>query len=152
MKGNPLIRLALVLIVLGAVLVPVFRITSSRHAMESMIDAQREDRAPIHPQIKDTLRATIIIHAAPTPSECSVIQGGRTLLTQKDSFAKGEYRTAVEITKGEDLVVSAQWGDEEPHALRTEVLVHGYQVPLEKSFWAQKELRDTMSIPSSFLP
>jgi hypothetical protein len=63
----------------------------------------------------------------------------------------GEYRTAVEITPGEDLLVTATWKDDDPHALRVEALVHGYQAPLEKTFWAQQTLEDTLPIPESFL-
>jgi hypothetical protein len=101
---------------------------------------------------RPTLRATLLLHAAPSPQHCLITQAGTKLLTEKDQISRGEYRTAIEITKGEDLLISADWGDEEPHALRLEVLVHGYQAPLEKSFWGQKTVEDTLSIPESFLP
>jgi hypothetical protein len=64
----------------------------------------------------------------------------------------GEYRTAVDLAKGIDLVVAANWPDEELHAVRVEVYVHGYQAHLEKSFWTQGSLQDTLVLPDSFLP
>jgi hypothetical protein len=94
----------------------------------------------------------LLLHAAPSPQHCLISQSGKNLLTEKDQISPGEYRTAVEITKGDDLLISADWGDEEPHALHLEVLVHGYQAPLEKSFWGQKTVEDTLPIPESFLP
>jgi hypothetical protein len=101
---------------------------------------------------RPTLRATLLLHAAPSPQHCLITQTGRKLLAENDQISPGEYRAAIEITKGEDLLVSADWSDEEPHALRLEVLIHGYQAPLEKSFWAQKKLEDTLSLPVSLLP
>jgi hypothetical protein len=64
----------------------------------------------------------------------------------------GEYRAAVDLAKGIDLVVSAKWPDDEPHAVRVEVYIHGYQAHLEKSFWAQGSLEDIFVLPDSFLP
>ena len=98
------------------------------------------------------LRVTLLLHAAPSPAHCSISQGGKVLLTESDCIAPGEYRTAVEIAKGEDLLINAQWKDDYPHAIHAEVIVPGYQVPLEKSFWAQRTLEETMTIPESFLP
>ena len=167
MKGNPLLRFAVVLLVLAAVLWPVFRLTlhkspavasgpltnstvtsaspTTDNSSESLISNLGSAKGP-------TLRATLLLHAAPSPQHCLISQSGKNLLTEKDQISPGEYRTAVEITKGDDLLISADWGDEEPHALRLEVLVHGYQAPLEKSFWGQKTVEDTLPIPESFLP
>jgi hypothetical protein len=162
MKGNPLLRLAIVLLVLVAVLWPVCNLTLHRANPQAVmpITNSTETHTSSTPDASDllnsekrpTLRATLLLHAAPSPQHCRITQAGRKLLTEKDQISPGEYRTAIEITKGEDLLISADWGDEEPHALRLEVLVHGYQAPLEKSFWGQKTVEDTLSIPESFLP
>ncbi|MCE9586976.1 MAG: hypothetical protein K8R57_01520 [Verrucomicrobia bacterium] len=162
MKGKPLLRLAIVLLVLAAVLWPVCRLTLHRATPQAVmpIASSTETHTSSTPDASDllnlgkrpTLRATLLLHAAPSPQHCLITQAGRKLLTEKDQISRGEYRTASEITKGEDLLISADWGDEEPHALRLEVLVHGYQAPLEKSFWGQKTVEDTLSIPESFLP
>jgi hypothetical protein len=153
MKGNPLLRTALVLAVLLLVLIPVLRIT--RHA--SSHDAAPPATAAASPAAgvdrpAATLGVTLLVHCAPDATNCSVSQSGRILLTAKDRIAPGEYRSATEIAKGTDLVIRAEWGDGDPHALRAEVLVHGYQAPLEKSFWAAESLEDAFPIPASFLP
>lgn len=162
MKGNPLLRLAIVLLVLAAVLWPVCHLTLHRATPLAVmpIATSTQPHKSSTPDASDllksgmrpTLRATLLLHAAPSPQHCRITQAGRKLLTEKDQISRGEYRTAIEITKGDDLLISADWGDEEPHALRLEVLVHGYQAPLEKSFWGQKTVEDTLSIPESFLP
>lgn len=165
MKGNPLLRLAIVLLVLAAVLWPVCSLTLHRASPQTVMPvasstetnaASTPDAAATSPLLspgkRPTLRATLLLHAAPSPQHCLISQSGRKLLTEKNQISPGEYRTAIEITKGEDLIVSAEWDDEEPHALRLEVMVHGYQAPLEKSFWGQKTVEDTLSIPESFLP
>jgi hypothetical protein len=157
MKGNPLLRFAVVLLVLAAVLWPVCRMTLHKSpAQESPITDSSSDSSASNSALasgkRPTLRATLLLHAAPSPQHCLISQAGRKLLTEKDQISPGEYRSAVEMSKGEDLLIAADWGDEEPHALRLEVLVHGYQAPLEKSFWGQKTVEDTLPIPESFLP
>lgn len=146
MKGNPLLRIAIILLFLAAVLWPVFKITRKQAAPE-VISSNNESKNSPSP-----LRVTLLLHAAPSPIHCSISQGSVVLLTESNSIAPGEYRAAVEITKGEDLLISAGWKDDSPHAIRAEVLVHGYQIPLEKSYWSQRSLEDTLPIPESFLP
>ena len=146
MKGSPILRLIIILMILAAVFWPVFRVT--HHTAENVPKMPLTDtQAPI----SSSLRATILLHTAPPPLHCSVTVRGKILLTEKDLIAPGEYRASVEISKGDDLVITADWKDDDPHALRAEVLIHGYQVPLEKNFWAQHSLEDTFSIPESFL-
>jgi hypothetical protein len=162
MKGNPLIRLAIVLLVLAAVLWPVCRLTMHRGALQAMeplsATSKTNESTPSGaseasiPKKRPPLSVTLLLHAAPSPQHCLITQAGRKLLTEKDQISPGEYRTAVEMAKGEDLLISADWGDEEPHALRLEVLVHGFQPPLEKSFWGKKSIEDSLPIPPSFLP
>ena len=149
MKGNPILRLAVILILLGVVFWPVFKIT---HRATVNFPAPSASTHPSEaPPINSSLRATVLLHTAPSPRHCSVSQHGTTLLTEKNLVAPGEYRAAVEITKGDDLIITADWQNEEPHALRAEVLIHGYQVPIEKTFWAQQSLEDSFPIPQSFL-
>ncbi len=155
MKGNPLLLLSLIFIVLIAVFLPVLKITQHSsalpHPVPLSLSVVSNSISPQHP-VTSTLRVTLLLHAAPSPLHCSISQHGVSLLSEKDLVSSGEYRTAVEIVKGEDLLVTATWRDDDPHALRAEVLVHGYQTPLEKTFWAQQSLEDTLPIPESFLP
>ena len=110
----------------------------------------------LHPSngIKNTtqpLRVTLLLIAAPPPLHCSITQNGVVLLNESNRVSTGKYRAAVEIDKGRDLLVTADWNDDDPHAVRAEVLL-GYQSPLEKSFWAGRSLEDTLPVPESFLP
>lgn len=146
MKGNPSLRIAITLLFLVAVCWPVFKITRKQES-PAVSPSQTETNIATTP-----LRVTLLLHAAPSPTHCFISQGGKVLLTESNCIAPGEYRTAVEISKGEDLLINANWKDDYPHAIHAEVIVHGYQIPLEKSFWAQRSLEDTMPIPESFLP
>jgi hypothetical protein len=154
MKGNPLLRLSLILIALIAVFWPVFKITRHSETLQlpppPSIPAVANTLSP-KTSVTSTLRVTLLLHAAPSPLHCAISQHGLSLLSEKNLVSPGEYRTAVEITPGEDLLVTATWKDDDPHALRVEALVHGYQAPLEKTFWAQQTLEDTLPIPESFL-
>jgi hypothetical protein len=102
--------------------------------------------------ITPSLHATLLLHATREPLHCTISQHGAILLTESNTISPGEYRAAVNLTKGEDLLIVAEWKDESPHTLRAEVLVHGYQATLEKTFWAQQSLEDTLPVPDSFLP
>ena len=144
-----MLRLVVILILLGVVFWPVFKITHRATVNSPVLSVSTH---PSEAPITSSLRATVLLHAAPSPLYCSVSQHGTTFLTKKNLVAPGEYRAAVEITKGEDLIITANWQNEEPHALRAEVLIHGYQVPLEKTFWVQRSLEDSFPIPESFLP
>ena len=154
MKGNPLFRLGVVLLLLGAVLWPVWKLTSRDRQQNLPSTPVPDSSRTSHetPPRAATLRATLILHAAPSPLHCSIRQQGILLLSEKDMIAPGEYRAAVDLAKGVDLVISADWSVEEPHAVRAEVYVHGYQTHLEKSFWAQRSLEDSFVLPESFLP
>lgn len=149
MKGYPLIRIAVVLLFMLLLLLPVCRLTL-RHpagATAEQLPDPAPAASPFHP-----LRATIMVHAAPAPLRCSVSEEGRILLGEKNQVSPGEYRAEADLDKGVDLAVAAGWESEDPHALRVQVLVHGYQAPLEKTFWARSTLEDTLPIPASFLP
>lgn len=151
MKGNPLLRAGLVLGLMAVLFLPVWTVTH-RHATPAATAGPTPPPETISDSGTPSLRTTILIHAAPDPGTCSVTQEGRTVLSSKDRIGPGEYRSTADLRKGSDLVISASWKDGDPHALRVEVLVHGYQAPLEKDYWAQESLEDTFPIPDSFLP
>lgn len=153
MKGSPLLRIALILLLLAVVFWPVFKVTQkSKTTLQATASPTPDSTQNGAHGILASLPATLLLHAAPAPIHCSVSQNGIVLLTESNSISPGEYRSTVNITKGDDLLITAQWSDEEPHALRAEVLVHGYQSHLEKSFWGQRQVEDTLPVPESFLP
>jgi hypothetical protein len=160
MKGNQLTRLALTLLVITTVFWVGYRTVSHQPPKQipsdtaystSISTKEFTGKDPEKRPTLPTLRATLLMHTASAPLHFKIIQSGRELLSEKDQISPGEYRAAVEISKGEDLQITADWSDEEQHSLRVEVLVHGYQAPLEKNFWGQKSIEDNFPIPSSFL-
>ena len=155
MKGHPLFRFSLLLILLAPVLWFLCRLTMREHPAPSSLPltptAASTPEGTQGTALKATLRATLLLHATPAPLHCSIHQQGTLLLSEKDSIAAGEYRAAVDLTKGTDLLVAVEWPNDELHTVRVEVLIHGYQATLEKSFWAERTLGDTLPVPASFL-
>ena len=158
MKGNPLRYGGLVVVMIAAGALIWLLCRPSLHENHAL----PEDGHPL-PSISQsagaqgairpaTLRATLLLHATPAPLHCSIRQQGILLLSERDKISPGEYRAAVDLAKGVDLVVAAEWPNDEPHSVRVEVLVHGYQATLEKSFWAERTLEETFPTPASFLP
>ena len=143
MKGNPLLRLAVALLLLAAVFWPVHRITS------------RSEPAPIASSLGNTesksqatgLKATLSVQTAPPPSSLTVHQGKRVLLTDKEVVSQGKYRSEAKMTPGEDLVIVARWEDGKPHALHLAVRFEKNLPLLEKTFWAQEKLEDALALP-----
>jgi hypothetical protein len=79
-----------------------------------------------------------------------VSQLNSLLLTEKDVSAPGEYRKSVQLASGTDLVVTADWDDDHPHALQAEIQLEGRPLPQKNTFWSGRILEDTISLP--FLP
>lgn len=143
MKGNPILRLCLVLLLLAAVLVPVCRL------------ARTPDNPPDTPQSAPTesrsapppLRGRLLLHAAPSPLRCAVSLRGKTLLTERELLSPGEYAADAEVSSGDDLLVTAEWADETPHAILVEFLSQGMTSPVTRSYWAKRSLEDVLTIP-----
>ena len=155
MKGNPLLRLSVVLILLLALLWPICKITQGETRKSSPSPPGHASAVSLStnpPSQPSSWKATLVVHAVPAPMDCSITQCGRILLSGKDRVASGEYRTIAEIVSGEDLVISSRWENDEPHALRVEVLAQDRGESLDKSFWARKTLEDAIAIPANVLP
>ena len=152
MKGNPLLRLCLILLLLAAVLVPVCRLTlttvetSSQSASSAPNSVVRDEGA------KGVLRGRLLLRAAPSPIRFAVSLGGKTLVTEKNLLSPGEYGTDTEIPSGTDLLITAEWSDGKPHAVHVEFQPEGMTEPITASFWANRSLEDILTIPESPLP
>ena len=157
MKGNPLLRLIFVLLVLSGVAWPVCRLTmqSTASISASVSPSPLTAHSSTSDAQSDTQQATLHVRVAPSPLHCSIKQGGCTLLTDSNLVAPGEYRVMAPISLGDDLLVTAEWTDGNPHALHAEVMISGHQAPLQKDYWAGRTLEDTFPIegqPPSQLP
>ncbi len=150
MNGNPILRIAFVLLALAAVLIPVWRITLDSPAPKVPSSAALE-KAPA----AATHRATLVLRAVPPPLRCSVSQHGINLLREDNGkifLSRGECHDSVDLTQGEDLVISAVWANDESHALGIELLTEGAAAPLEKTFWSRRTLEDVLPLPEAFTP
>ena len=147
MKGNPILRLSLVLLLLAAVLVPVCRLalTSGKIPVGNLPEIHPGEASPTPSQIHGRL----LLHVAPAPLRCHVTLRGKPLLSEKDRIASGEYSSDAVVAPGDDLVIAAEWSDENPHAVRVEFLPSGMTTPVNRTFWAKRMLEDVLTIPAS---
>jgi hypothetical protein len=150
MKGNPLLRLGLAVLLLAFIFWPVWQLTRSNH-----VTAASRSAPPSGDQgaTNSSVTATLLLQAAPAPTACSIVQNGIVLLTEKNRVAPGIYRLNAAISPDSDLVISADWGDDSTHALRAKVLLQGRDVSAEETFWgAGKSLQDTLPLPDPRRP
>ena len=153
MIGNPILRIALVLLALAAVLVPVWKITLHSPAPEEQVTASASSEQA-SPQGKTRL-ATLLLRAVPPPLHYSVSQHGIDLLggdNGRSLLSTGECRASVNLAPGEDLVITAVWENDEPHALGIQVQTENAAPPLEKTFWSQRTLEDVLPLPEAYTP
>ena len=151
MKGNPLLRLGLAVILLGVIIWPVWQLTRPNRVTA----ASSRSAAPSGDQgaTNSPVTATLLLQAAPSPKACSIVQNGIVLLTEKNRVAPGIYRLNAAISPDSDLVISADWGEDSTHALRAKVLLQGRDVSAEETLWgAGKSLQDTLPLPDPRRP
>ena len=141
MKGNPILRLILVLFLLAAVLIPVCQLalTESQSAL-TPASATSESPRPL-------ITGRLLLHAAPSPLRCAVTLRGKTLLSEKNLLSPGEYAVGAQVASGDDLVITAEWSDDNPHAAQAEFLPPGMTSPVKRTFWAKRSLEDVLTIP-----
>jgi len=150
MKGNPLLRLSLVLLLLAAVLVPVCILTTPPR--KPSLTPATPQHGPSKPATMKPLPGRLLLHAAPSPLRCSVTLQGKPLLTERNLLAPGEYGADVRIPPDADLLVTAEWTDGTPHAVLVEFFPEGTGTLTTKSYWAKRSLEDTLSVTVSTAP
>lgn len=143
MKGNPILRLCIVLLLLAAVVVPVCRLTLKSNPRPELPSPTQERPGTIKPS-----GGRLFLHAAPAPLRCAITLRGKILLTESNLLSPGEYAADAEVTPGDDLLITAEWADENPHAVRAEFSSQGMTVPVARSYWAKRSLEDVLSIPA----
>ena len=141
MKGNPILRLILVLFLLAAVLVPVCRLALNEPQPAVTTASEKAESASA------LLDGRLLLHTAPAPLRCAVTLRGKTLLKEKDLLSSGEYASDVRVARGDDLVITAEWSDDNPHAVRADFLQPGMTTPVTRTFWAKRSLEDVLTIP-----
>lgn len=147
MKGNPILRLCFVLLLLAGVLIPVCRVALTEGKPDTVANAVSSPATSQSGTAPSLLPGRLLLNAAPAPLRCTVTLRGKTLLTEKDLLSPGEYAADAQLTPGDDLVISVEWSDELPHAVRAEFLPQGMGAPVSRSFWAKRSLEDVLTIP-----
>lgn len=151
MKGNPILRLCLVLLLLAGVLVPVCRLALTDGQTLPAATATNAAPSPATSEsgsASSLLPGRLLLHAAPSVLRCAITLRGKPLLTEKDLLSPGEYAVDAKVAPGDDLVISAEWSDELPHAVRAEFLPQGMSTPVSRSYWAKRSLEDVLTIPA----
>lgn len=151
MKGNPILRLCLVLLLLAGVLVPVCRLALTDGQADSTANAAPSP-SPATSESGSTsslLSGRLLLHAAPSALSCAITLRGKTLLTEKNLLSPGEYAADAQVAPGDDLLITAEWSDELPHAVRVEFLPQGMSTPVSRSYWAKHALEDVLTIPAT---
>ena len=149
MKGNPRLRLCLVLLLLVAVLIPVCRLTLSvRESRQPSPAGEKSSKGAV----TTPLRGRLLLYTAPFPLRCTVTLGEKLLLSEQNVLAPGEYGAEVKVSPDEDLLITAEWNDGNPHAVRLEFLPSGMTAPISASYWAKRRLKDIFTTPRTTVP
>jgi hypothetical protein len=141
MKGNPILRLILVLFLLAAVLIPVCQLALNEPQPAVTTASEKAESASA------LLDGRLLLHTAPAPLRCAVTLRGKTLLKEKNLLSPGEYAVGAQVASGDDLVITAEWSDDNPHAAQAEFLPPGMTSPVKRTFWAKRSLEDVLTIP-----
>jgi hypothetical protein len=147
MKGNPILRLCLVLLLLAGVLVPVYRLALTDSNADPTANAAPSPSTSESGSAPSLLPARLLLHAAPSALSCAITLRGKTLLTEKNLLSPGEYAADAQVAPGDDLLITAEWSDDLPHAVRVEFLPQGMCTPVSRSYWAKRSLEDVLTIP-----
>lgn len=139
MTGNPLIRLALVLVALLALAYPIARLTSEPSVPTATANTSADD--PESHSIVLTVTTTAI------PSHLEIFLPGEatTTLTPTDPTTEVPL-TLPASSNGWDLILRATWADAIPHALRVST------TSVDETFWAEADLEEVLTIPPPSSP
>ena len=141
MKGNPALRTVLVLLLLAAVAYPVSRVIShTDHPAPSPATATPATQPSL-------LSGTLNIKTAPAPLRIEVTSGGKVILLVSQPKELSEITKEISLPYGSDLLVRADWQDDQHHALHAEFLSHGTNAPVSHDYWSGRTLEDVLSLP-----
>lgn len=141
MKGNPVLRTVLVLLLLAAVAYPVSRVIS--HDQRSVTTPSPTTDSPVQPIC---LTGTLRIKAAPSPRHLEVTSEGKVVLETRGTNGS-DIAKELSLPSGSDLLIRVEWADDHPHALRAEFLPTGTNTPVSHDYWSARTLEDVLSLP-----
>jgi hypothetical protein len=140
MTGSPLLRLALVLGILAALLVPAVRLTGREKEPQRAAPTAAVSNAA-------TKNVKLIFRSPITPASIKVEADGKTVAELKAPVMEAEMPLPFP-KQGVDLVISAQW----PHgstenALRVQASA-GAEPLADTTLWGDPEVNDVVTLSS----
>ncbi|MEO8204992.1 MAG: hypothetical protein ABI615_02350 [Chthoniobacterales bacterium] len=140
MRGHPIFRFLLTLLLLAFLGFAVWRLT----ARETVIPPTP---APAAVEKTNALANAEIILTASLPWEkCHVHLLGNLLLDAKTENNAKAQTIRLPLDKSADLVIDATWKDSANHALRIQVLKNQNPV-FETTLWGNQTLQEAVTIP-----
>lgn len=145
MRGHPALQSVIVLLLLGAAVYPVLRLVRAHDRAHDLF--QVEAPIPSSTETSSTLFGTLSVTASPEPITMTVTAGGKQVMGLRDATSPGIYSRELSLSHGQDLLVTATWSDDRPHALRIALDPTGTNTPVSRDCWAGRQLQDTLSLP-----
>ena len=137
MTGSPLLRLALVLGILAALLVPAVRLTGREK------DEQKAAQAPVAAEV-ETKNVKLVFLSPISPTSIKVAADGKTVAELKTPVMEAEVSLPFP-RQGVDLVISAEWppGGAE-NALRVQAST-GAEPLADTTLWGDPGVNDVVT-------
>ncbi|MEO6848478.1 MAG: hypothetical protein ABI443_12245 [Chthoniobacterales bacterium] len=140
MRGQPLLRLILTLLLVALLGLCVWRLTG-----------QRKDFPPPHTSTTKTPAAMtsvkIVLLASHSWEKCQVRYLDRLLIDSGTAESGKSQMVQLPLKNPTDLIINASWSNTDNHALKIQVLENDTPV-FEKTLWGNQTLQDVITIPS----
>ena len=143
MRGNPLIRLAIAIVVFSLLGIPVWKLTRthsvSATAVPSASGADSGIReVTLHVAFDLEEPASKVVLSIPAESNLP------SWTFQPGQAGSANWKTSLPKS-GADILVEATWPDEKRHAFKINLSAPGY-APVEATFWCNGSLRDVVTL------
>lgn len=136
MRGNPLLRLLTIAVFLGLAWIP----------LSCVLHREPTRKQAVTPEVGSAKSLQFRFKATGKPRRISIRLEDRNLVDLSEAGQR-DARASVEIpADGADLVVRAEWADEEPHALNVEVFHEG-KLLAGRTYWGAARLEDVLYLP-----
>lgn len=137
MRGSPLVRALVMLLALAALAIPLRHLTAQRETISA--PPVVENKAP------ETSKVSIALTSTRVPCAFSIHHLGKVIW--EGTLTKPEANQTLDLPfppEGIDLVVQAEWSDEDPSALRVEVTAPGGR-SIEQSLWGSGSATEVLT-------
>lgn len=143
MRGNPLIRLVIAIVVFSLLGIPVWELTRT-HSVSANVapSASGTDsgiqEVTLHVAFDLEEPASRVVLSLPAEPNLP------SWTFQPAQAGSADWKTSL-LKSGADILVEATWPDGKRHALKINLSAPGY-APVEKTFWCNGSLRDVVTL------